>query len=1084
MKYLLILPLVLMALIGALAQGIKVGGKVLDEKGAGMPGVTVLVKGTTNGTSTDVGGNFTLTAPNASSVLVVSFIGYLTKEVPLSNRTNFTIGLVPDQQALEEVVVIGYQAVPRSQLTSSVSSVGDKQLKDIPVSTAGEALAGRLAGVQVTTSEGQPGAEISIRVRGGTSITGSNTPLYIVDGIQVDNALSFLTPQEIQSIDVLKDAASTAIYGARGANGVVVITTKGGREMKTQVTYNGFTGVRKITNELEVMNPYDFVKYQYQVYNLNQNEESRNSFLDRYGRYEDLDLYRNMPATNWQQKVFGRSAKSQTHIIGITGGTKTTSFNFNLNRVNEEGIMLNSGFERTLASFKFDHKINDRFKIGLTNRFSRQKIEGVGTSSSGTQGTNRLRNSVRFRPFVAPGLENQVDEFDPNYFALTNLTSPVLLANQELRYDYRNDIIVNGWASYELLNGLTLKTQLGVTNTTRDQDTFNGAVTAIARQNNGQPVVQQIGAQSLSLTNSNTLTYTKKFGKSHAVNFLLGQEIWQTNAKSRNITTKWLPIDITPEQAFTGIQQATPPPTLIQDAPTTGASGERLLSFFSSVNYSLFEKYRATISVRRDASSLFAPENRIGYFPSVALAWHVSDESFMAGTKAWLSDMKVRASLGAVGNNRIGLDLWKTMFASSSNDGYAFTEAITPGYTATYLANRNLKWETTISRNLGLDMSFLNNRLTASVDVYKNSTNDLLLRASIPSTSGYQFQQQNVGSTENKGVELQLGGMVMEKGDFNWNANFNIAFNRNKIVSLGKASNGQALNSYAVPSGWITATYEDFLVQVGQPVGQFYGYLTDGYYAVEDFELNNDGSFKMQANGSYTLKEGVANSRNIALGNRDPQPGDLKLKDITNDGNSMINTNDRTVLGNAQPKFIGGLNQQFAYKGFDLSLFMNFSVGNKVYNANKIEFTTLYEQKDNNMLALMNDRWKWYDENGARVTNPEQLAQMNKDTRYWTPARGQYFLHSFAIEDGSFLRISNLTLGYSLPENLVQRTKAFSKVRVYTTVNNLITLTGYSGYDPEANTRRSGQYGALTPGVDYAAYPRSRYILGGVNITF
>jgi len=314
----------------------------------------------------------------------------------------------------------------------------------------------------------------------------------------------------------------------------------------------------------------------------------------------------------------------------------------------------------------------------------------------------------------------------------------------------------------------------------------------------------------------------------------------------------------------------------------------------------------------------------------------------------------------------------------------------------------------------------------------------------------------------------------MNTKDFSWNANFNIAFNKNRIESLGIDPSGQPLKSYLEMAGWVSATYQDFLVEVGQPMGQFYGYVTDGFYTVDDFDYD-------AATQKYTIKAGIPDSRDVALGNREPQPGDLKLKKLSKTTDMRIGANDRTVLGNAQPKFIGGFNQQFSYKGFDASIFMNFSVGNKVYNANKIEFTTQYLYRDNNMLAIMNDRWKWYDENGLRVNDPAQLSTLNANTKYWTPPGGQYFLHSFAIEDGSFLRISNVTLGYSVPQSLLKRTKVFSQFRVYATVNNLATLTGYSGFDPEANTRRSNP---LTPGVDYAAYPRSRFILAGINVTF
>ncbi|ALJ00086.1 SusC/RagA family TonB-linked outer membrane protein [Rufibacter tibetensis] len=1077
-RYLLVLTFFFTSVVGAFAQTVTITGKVTDDKKEGLPGVTVLLKGTTTANATDVEGNYSLAVPNGTGTLVFSYIGFVSQEVPINGRTNINLAMVSDSKAIDEVVVVGYGTVTRKELTGSVASVTAKDIQDIPVSTAAEALAGRLAGVQVTSTEGRPGADIQVRVRGGGSLTQDNSPLYIVDGIQMENALSIISPQEIESVDVLKDAASTSIYGARGANGVVIITTKGGREQKTQVTYTGFAGVRKIVNKLEVMNPYDYAMYQYESYNLftNANDESRTSFRDRYGRFEDLEIYKSMPMTDWQDRVFGRDAFSQTHVLGVTGGSKETSFNFTLNHAAEEGIMINSGYERTLASFKFDHKVTDRFKVGLTTRYSRQRIDGVGTSSTGSQANNRLRNAVRFRPFIAPGFESQADEFDVEYASSTQLTSPVLLANNEIRRDYRNDIIVNGWFSYDIIKNLTFRSVIGVNALDRKTNDFSGTVTALARQNNDQPVVDMTGGEAFSLTNSNTLTYKRKIAEDHNLDFLLGHELVEWNSKGRGIRTRYLPVDITPEQAFAGVQKATAPAGLIQDNPTTSESSTRLLSFFGRVGYNYKGKYFANFNLRRDGSSLFADGNRYGTFPSASLMWRVADESFMESAQNWLSDLKVRLSVGSVGNNRIGVDLFRTMYMATTNDGYAFNEAITPGYVAPSLANANLVWESTLSKNLGVDFAFFQNRLTGSIDAYQNRTKDLLLFAQIPSHSGYPGQLQNIGETENKGIELQLGAVVVDKGDFRWNANFNIARNRNKIVSLGLDPSGQAKQSYLVQSGWVNSL-EDFKVEVGQPIGQFFGYVTDGYYTVDDF----NATFNTATNTwTYVLKEGIANSSSVALGNRQPQPGDLKLKDLSDNNSSLISTEDRTVIGNAQPKFTGGFNQQFSYKGFDLSVFMVFSYGNKVYNANKMEFTTQYTTRDNNMLALMNDRFKLYDENGQRVSDPEQLKALNANAKYWRPSLGNYFLHSFAIEDGSFLRISNLTLGYSIPEAIIKRTRVISKLRVYATVNNLHTFTKYTGYDPEANTRRNSP---LTPGVDYAAYPRSRYILGGINVT-
>ena len=1054
------------------AQTRTIRGTVTDDKGP-LSGVSVLVKGTNNGTQTDAAGNFKLTVAGASGkvVLTFSYLGYKKTEITTDGEKNVELKLSPEENSLEDVVVIGYGTAKRKDLTGSVSSVGTKDLKDIPVNSVAEALAGRLAGVQVTTTEGSPGAEIMVKVRGGGSITQDNAPLYIVDGIPVENALSLISPQEIETINVLKDAASTAVYGARGANGIVFITTKGGKEMKTRVSYDGYAGVRKIVNKLDVMKPYDFVMYQYQRYNGS--ADDRTAFEKTYGRWADLDIYKNMPFTDWQNEVFGRNAINKTHVASVTGGSKTTTFNLNLSNTKEDGIMLESGYRRTLANFKFDHRATDKLRIGVSTRYSRQRIDGVGTSATGSQGSNRLRNAVRYKPFVAPGedVAPSIDEFDADYAALTNLTNPVMLTHNELKYDYKNDVNINGYFSYDIIPNLTFKSVVGVTAYNRKGNIYNGKVTSEARSNANMPVVSITTEENVTLTNSNTFTYKRTIGD-HKFDLLAGQEIYQTKTNNFNSKVKWMPVDLTVAEAFAGIQKATPPTGQIQDPPTTLETESKLISFFGRANYSYKDKFLFTGTLRYDGSSKFLPNNAYGAFPAFAAAWRISQEPFMEDI-TFVSDLKLRASLGTSGNNRIVNDLFRTTFSTTSAS-YAFEEAVTPGLAPPALANPGIKWETTVSRNVGLDFSILRNRINGSIDYYYNSTRDLLLEVNIPVTSGYERQMQNVGKTLNTGLELQLNAAIVNTKDFSWNTSFNIATNRNEIVSLGIDDKGNQLKSRYAQSGWVN-NMNDFLVEVGKPIGQFYGYVTDGFYNVDDFDYNATSK-------TYTLKADVPNSYAAALGNRNPQPGDLKLKKLSEDKTNMtIGEADKTVLGNAQPKFTGGLNQQFVYKGFDMSVFVNWSVGNKVYNANALEFTTTYQYKDNNMLAIMNDRFKLFDENGVKVTDPAQLAAMNVNAKYWTPSLGNYFLHSFAIEDGSFLRVSNVTIGYSLPQSLLRKTKVFSKFRVYATVNNLHTFTKYTGYDPEANTRRGNP---LTPGVDYAAYPRSRFLLAGVNVSF
>jgi TonB-linked SusC/RagA family outer membrane protein len=1074
-KFLLFFCVLAMGINLAKAQTRQVTGTVTEKaNGEMLPGVAVTIKGTKIAVSTNDKGAYTIAVPTTGNhTLVFKFIGFIDKEVEVGDKKQINAALEESSTSLNEVVVnIGYGTVRKEALTGSVSSIGAKDLADFPVGTAAEALAGKLAGVTATTTEGSPGAEIQIRVRGGSSLTGDNSPLYIVDGIQVENALSILSPNEIQSIDVLKDVASTAIYGSRGANGVVIITTKSGKDGKTIVSFDTYAGVRQIVNKLPVMNPYEYVMYQYELYNNNTSDEVKSTFTKRYGTWEDLDIYKNVPNIDWQDRVFGRQAFSNTQVLSLSGGTKTTTFNFTLNNTNEDGIMLESGFRRTFASFRFDHKISDKIRAGVNVRYSRQRIEGVGTTSTGSQGTNRLRNSVRYQPYSGGG--DSGDLFDADYLT-TQLSNPISLAQQELKYDYRNDLISSGYASYQILKNLSFRSTLGLNFNDRKTNGFNGPLSGLARNNAGLPAITLDNSSATTLINTNTLNYKPNLGTQHSLDLLVGEELNKYDIKSNSSTIKWFPMNITADEAFASIQKAEPPVGSIQDKPTSLVGGSRQLSFFARASYSFEGKYLATLNFRRDGSSFFAKGQRWGNFPSAQLAWRASEEDFMKNLNwNWLNNFKVRASYGIAGNNRIGQDLFRTLFsANSTAGGYAASDgSVTTGLIAgSVLANPNITWEKNISGNLGFDIDLFKSRVSIALDLYDNRTKDLLLNANIPPINGYNTQQQNVGKTQNRGIEVQLNGVAVRTRDFTYNVGLNFSFNKNKILELQNN-----VQSYVAQSGWVNSL-ADFKIEVGKPVGQFYGFVSDGRYTVDDFTSVLNTSTGVY---TYTLKPGISNSR-VLLGNREPQPGDMKVKKLSNATSMVISDDDKTVLGTSQPKFTGGFNNQFAYKNFDLSVFMNFSVGNKVYNANKIEFTSQYNVKDNNLLATMNDRWKNFNENGVKVTDPALLTAMNANTTLWTPTTGNYALTSYAIEDGSFLRISNVTLGYTLPQSLVKKTGFISKLRVYGTVNNLYTFTKYTGYDPEANTRRSNP---LTPGIDYAAYPRSRYVLAGINLIF
>lgn len=1042
------------------AQEKTVKGKVTDDAGLPLAGVSVAVKGTRKGTQTDKDGNFSI-AVAANAELLISYVGFKPSTVNATGD-NLAVVLQRDVSSNEEVVVVGYSTIKRRDLTGSVSSVGSKQLKDIPISSAAEALQGRLAGVQAISSEGAPGAEIVIRVRGGGSITQDNSPLYIVDGVQVENALSVVSPQDIASIDVLKDASTTAIYGARAANGVVIITTKAGRAGKTQVSYNGSYGFRKVPKTMDVMSPYDFVRWQY--------ERSRGSvadstsFAQTYGTtWDTLNVYKNIPAINWQDEVFGRNASFQNHNVSVNGGNQATSFNLSITANREEGVQLESGFNRNLVNFKLDHKVSDKVKVGMTARYLDQKILGAGTTNSGTRATNRLRHAINYRPFELPVPGGGIDDFDEAYFlASSGAINPVILTQAEYRKQETKATYLTGYLNINILKNLVFRSTLGFDNSTTRTDLFYSKITSTARNFASLPVAS-IGQQNnYSLNNSNTLQYSvNNYKKHHDISVLIGQEMVDLRSKQNAIETRYFPADISPEKALANMGLGSAPSGSAQPLPTSFVQPpSRIFSLFGRATYGYDDKYLATFNLRSDRSSKFSSENGSLVFPSGSLAWRFSKEKFMDNVN-WINDAKLRFGFGAVGNNRIDNLLYLQLYGVTGQ--YALNHSILPGFAPTALANPNLRWESNTTRNFGLDLSIFNNRVQFTMDVYKNTAKDLLLAVNIPPTSGYTQQIQNIGSSSNRGVEFQVSATPIAKKDFNWTSNFNISFNKNRVESLG------GVDQITRNSGWQGSDgVDDYLVKVGQPAGLMYGFVTDGFYGINDFDYN-------ATTGVYTIKAGIAANGVYGV----PQPGMLKWKDLNGDG-VITADGDRQVIGNANPKFTGGWNNQFTYGNFDLSVFVNFVVGNDIYNANKLEWTD-GAFANLNMLNIMKDRWTNINDQGQVVTDPTALAKLNANAKIWSPVRVQrWWLHSWAVEDGSYLRFNNVTIGYTLPKNVLSKMK-ISTFRMFCTVNNLATITNYSGYDPDVTARRSDP---LTPGVDFAAYPRSRTWVFGVNLTF
>ncbi|MDP9047914.1 MAG: TonB-dependent receptor [Bacteroidota bacterium] len=1082
-KFLLQICMLLFLGSTAFAQTRSVSGQVNDkDTKEPLIGVSVAVKSTTRGTQTNTKGQFKIDGLNSGNVvLVLRYIGYKPKEITLApNQASVAVELESNAQQLNEVVAIGYATVKRRDVNGAISSVSAKQLMDIPVASLGEALSGRLAGVQITQSEGSPDATFRILVRGGGSITQTNDPLYVIDGVQVENGINTLSPQDIESIDVLKDAASTAIYGARGANGVVIITTKGGHAQPTTVSYNARLGFKKLSRELAVMDPYNYVTYAYERSRGNATDST--NFSNDYGNdFSALLKYKTIAPVDWQKKVFDRAAFQQQHNISITGGDVNTTFNVSFTDDQQTEPVINSLYDRKLINFHFDHRANDHFRFGFNARYSDATVSGVDVSSSQGSTYNNLRNTIKYRPFDIPGIpDNQID---PTLLAESQaagnnlgLINPIVNSNAQYRKHFTNVTDINGYLNYTFNKYVQFRTTVGVDFNKQQFNSFDDAVSFNAQVNgSGLPIggINQVNTNSLDVSNVFTIGNAATNPKHNSFNFVLGNEFYNIQANGLNNQFKFFPAGIDPSTALNQLNQGTIVPTY----PQNSYAVSHLLSFFGRGTYTLNNKYTLAASLRADGSSKFEPGSQWGYFPSASLSWRISDENFMKGFTA-LSDLKLRVSHGSSGNNRIPDYLTQTLF--NTNALYTLNESTnTLGYVSSNLVNHKLKWETTVSDNIGLDFGILNSRIQVSLDGYRGTTNDLLILVPVPQSSGYAFQYQNVGKTQNRGVEAQINATIIRSKSFSWSANFNVAYNTNKVLALAP---GQ--NSFPQNSGWgVSGQPADFIVQVGQPVGSVYGYVSDGFYKTSDFNYN-------ATTNQYTLKPGVIDPSKV-IGT--PEPGLVKFKDLNGDG--VITAADQKILGNTIPKIVGGLNQSFTYKNFDASVFINFQDLVSVLNASKIEFTNGYTY-NTNLLATENGRWRTVDANGnviekvVTLTNgttvavgssPDVLNAVNGGATASIPITGPaaFYVSSNNVENGAFARLNNVTLGYSFKAEFLRKINV-RKLRVFVTGSNLAIKTAYSGYDPDVNTRTASP---VTPGVDYSAYPRSRSYIFGVNLT-
>ncbi|WP_417009946.1 SusC/RagA family TonB-linked outer membrane protein [Bacteroides congonensis] len=1049
------LGLILFSVSFVLAQ-VLVKGTVKDNLGEGVPGASVQVKGTSQGTITDLDGKFAFSVPNKNATIVISFIGYVTVEQKVDTQKPMVITLREDTKTLDEVVVVGYQEVRKRDLTGSVAKANMNDVLTAPVASFDQALGGRIAGVNVTSGEGMPGGTMNIVIRGNNSLTQENSPLFVIDGFPVEDtsASSTLNPSDIESIDFLKDASATAIYGARGANGVVIVTTKKGKVGRAQLTYDGSFGVQHITRTIPMMDAYEFVKLQNEMYPT----VVAGSYLMNYeGKQWTLEDYRNIDQYNWQDEIF-QTAWQQSHTVRLTGGTEGVRYNASLSYYDQDGTLLETGYKRMQGRMNTVVR-RGKLNMSLTTNYSRSIQTGSTPSATSYSGMNNLFYSVwGYRPVTSPdtplsflmdsATDNAVDSSNDYRF------NPILSLKNEYRKNYINNLQMNGFAEYEVIKGLKVKVSAGYTYDARKNDQFNNSKTRYGGPTSTDKVNAQVTrSERLTWLNENTVTYQTNIKKKHFINALAGITFQNSDYEAYAFRTTHIPNESLGMAGMSEGQAST---------SSSAKSSWSMLSYLGRINYNYKSKYYATASFRVDGSSKFNKDNRFGYFPSASLAWTFTEEKFMKPIKSILSNGKLRFSWGLTGNNRIGeYDYYQLLSVLKSRIGsytatnsipsgvYPFeNDATNAGTVPISLQNKNLKWETTEQWNLGVDLSFFDERIGLTMDIYRKNTRDLLLAAQLPYSSGFYNATKNIGKVRNDGLEISLNTLNIKTRDFQWSSNFNISFNKNKVLAL---SENQTALLTAVQFDQNYNGQSSYIAKIGLPMGLMYGYVYEGTYKYDDF--NKSGN-------SYSLKSSVPHFST----ENNTQPGMPKYADLNGDG--VVDSNDRTIIGRGLPVHIGGLTNDFTYKGIDLSIFFQWSYGNDIMNANRLFFESSNNRsRELNQYASYTNRWT--------ADNP------TSDIPAATNSSSNRVISSRIIEDGSFLRLKNVTIGYTFPSQMTKKWK-IDKARIYVAAQNLWTWTGYSGYDPEVSVRNS----ALTPGLDYSSYPRAYSVSFGVSLGF
>ena len=1064
--------------LSALAQA-QISGQVVDANGETVIGATIVEKGhPQNAAVTDFDGNFSIKVASGK-ILVISYVGMKTQEVPAA--AGMKVVMEDDNASLDEVVVVGYTSRARKDLTGSVGSVSGAKLAIVPVSSAAEALQGKIAGVQITTVDGQPGADINIRVRGATSVTQSNDPLFIVDGFQQDN-INDIPPSDIASIDVLKDASLTAIYGAKGGNGVIIVTTKSAKEGKVQVSFNGRLTAAHISKKLDLMDIPSFMEYSWDRAQGGVKRSGSSPvryFYENFGDPSDLDIYRTLTPVDWQNEVMNETPLNYSANVSIGGGSENTRFNLSLTQSEDKGIILGSGVRRTNISLKLSTKLHKKLKFEYNPNITYRRDEGAGGDNIGTGGiidVLRYMPTAGFRQF-ARWNKDWEDEDVSNSFALTNPVDDIS-TNVQKRHNYT---INNRFAlTWNPIENLTLRSEGNYSVSFFDTNRFYGPLTDQGKRYNSQPVASITKRSTESYTWTNTASYDMTLKDVHNLSFLLGQEIYNRQYKQSVQTNRYFDRSVTAQKAFDNMGLGTP-----YLSSTVLSTADRTASFFAQVSYNMNHKYLLSATMRADGSSKFAKGHKWGYFPSISGAWDMKREKFLADVK-WIDQFKFRVAFGLAGNNRIDADLWRYLYNMEVEGGPGFGEQRQYGemfYSKPgKYPNEELKWETTITRNFAFDISMFNGRLKITPELYFNTTRDLLYDSTIPAVTGYTKQQQNIGKVQNNGFELTVNADLLRGKDYVLSANFTLGHNKMTIKEL----NATDSRLYNYSSRFYSSGKDDYLLEVGKEVGLLYGYVYDGLYTIADF--SPDG---YATKAKWTLNEGVPQMTTEVLAasnSGDPNmPGKIKFKDL--DGDGKITLKDRQVIGDTNPTIQGGFGLSGSYKDFDFAANFVYMLNFDIYNAtayalssssgNKSIYTNVYSKfsRDNRWVYTTNtgrheDYWT------EPFTMDEYLAE-NAGKTLWNPADVvSNTLNSYFVEDGSFLRCSDVTIGYTLPKNLITKI-GLSKLRVYASASNLFIITGYSGYDPEVDVQTG-----LTPSMDFNRYPRNRAFSFGVNLTF